>query len=106
MRVESLGTLLRSGLHGNLPASLKRFLKQRRQHLLKCRVLQMIEQDFGHRVPASSRTVTKFAVTLRCAGGEAAKASKATARLTASSFEACNCSHLRMTTTVRYLFAS
>jgi hypothetical protein len=51
MRVERVRALLGAGLHRHAPSARERLLELRRQHFLKRRVLQMIEQDFGHRVP-------------------------------------------------------
>ena len=51
MGVERLDALLGRGLHHHAPAALERFLEQRRQHPFERLALQMIEQDFGHRLP-------------------------------------------------------
>ena len=57
MGIERLNTLFRGGLHHDPPATLKRLLQERRQHLLRRLPLEVIEEDFGHvrRACSSSR---------------------------------------------------
>ena len=48
MRVERLNPLFGGRLHHDPPATLKRLLQKRRQHLLRRLPFEMIEKDFGH----------------------------------------------------------
>jgi ribosomal protein S12 methylthiotransferase accessory factor YcaO len=49
MRVERVDPFVGRGLHHDPPAALVRSLQELRQHALERLVLQMVEQDFGHR---------------------------------------------------------
>src|SRR5262245_21974898 len=51
MGIERLYPLLRRGLHHHAPTALERTLKQGRQHPLDRLPMQMVKQNFGHRMP-------------------------------------------------------
>src|ERR1700734_4573038 len=52
MRIEPVDALVRRALHHNPPAALQGFLEEPPQPLLERLAFEVVEQNFGHPVPA------------------------------------------------------